>query len=347
MDKRLLISALMSFSLLLPLRATLNLPKSIVNFIQKSRNFERTFKRYLARKNPKFDVLAPEHVKQFISCFVQTHGQEKIQEAFVEAIRKNDPELVRYLLVYAGDAIKINIFIDCSRRITNYDYDVDIQGPDSDDITKTVTPLVWALEHGYKDIADVLLKHGVDVNANFSLLSKTPLQAAVRDKDMVAVLLERGAKVNNEHDKSLALAEAVKCGQIESVELLLKAGANANSKLFVWPVLTLAAGNGSKDIVELLLKYGADVNHGITTEVFYPNTGIIKNVYLFGSTALEEAAIHCYKDVVEILLRHGAQIHKDSTLLSHLNHKTTPLHDPSNQEIIDLIMTHKNLAAFD
>jgi hypothetical protein len=93
-----------------------------------------------------------------------------------------------------------------------------------------MTPLHVAALTGHKDIAELLLAKGADVNAK-SNGGLTPLhQAAYHGhKDLAELLLSKGADVNAKanHDET---------------------------------PLFLAAGTGHKDVAELLLDKGADVN---------------------------------------------------------------------------------------
>jgi len=80
---------------------------------------------------------------------------------------------------------------------------------------------------GYKDIVELLLKYGVDVNAR-SITDSTPLIFASKHnhKDIVKLLLKAGAEVNAKDNDG-------------------------------WTALKWASHNGHRDVVKLLKQYGA------------------------------------------------------------------------------------------
>ncbi|KAI4237559.1 MAG: hypothetical protein LQ349_001755 [Xanthoria aureola] len=129
--------------------------------------------------------------------------------------------------------------------------------------------LPFAVVHGLSQLAQHLLRHGVDPNSHDSN-GKTMLQRAAMEGDlrMAEILLERGADPNapaSPHSLC-ALSWAVFHGFEDFVHLLLRHGAEIN----VLPSLTDGkVSNGSPlshasdlSIVQLLISRGADVNLG-------------------------------------------------------------------------------------
>ena len=93
------------------------------------------------------------------------------------------------------------------------------------------TALMWAACNGHKDVCELLISKGADVNAKEDKLGATPLMysAVNGHKDVCELLISKGADVNA-RDKD------------------------------GWTPLMAAAKNGHKDVCELLISKGADIN---------------------------------------------------------------------------------------
>ena len=103
------------------------------------------------------------------------------------------------------------------------------------------------------------------VNAKAGYLMDTPLFSAVGSghKDVVELLLSKGAEVNAKNrDGWTPLHEAASSGQKDVVELLLSKGAEVNAKVKDGrtPLHEAAYADRKKEVVELLLSKGAEVN---------------------------------------------------------------------------------------
>ena len=123
------------------------------------------------------------------------------------------------------------------------------------------TPLHWAAYDGHKEIVELLVAEGADVNAK-DVDGLTPLYFAVfRDRnEIVELLIAHGADVDTEKEASF-LSNAALGGYTEIVERLIAKGADVNAKDGVGETpLLLAAWYGHKETVELLIAEGADVN---------------------------------------------------------------------------------------
>jgi hypothetical protein len=120
------------------------------------------------------------------------------------------------------------------------------------------TPLHWAVHK--KDVVELLLAHGADVNAK-AKNGITPLHMAVMvgGKDVVELLLAKGAAVNaRDQSDATPLHNAAMAGK-DAVELLLSKGAEVNAKDFFGRTpLQVAFQAANKDVIKLLLDKGAD-----------------------------------------------------------------------------------------
>lgn len=171
------------------------------------------------------------------------------------------------------------------------------------------TALHRAAENGHKDIVEMLLTAGADVNIKAKMGrsplhniamndigvllrdSGTDLQAVTEDlQNIIGLLCNAGADLNAMDDEGLSpLHVAVSVqrqGRAEMVKLLLNAGVNVNTKTKdgITP-LHMAVLDGRKDLVELLLNGGADTH--------------VKDAR--GLTPLECATLKDDKDIAELL----------------------------------------------
>ncbi|XP_011495807.1 PREDICTED: ankyrin-1-like [Ceratosolen solmsi marchali] len=167
--------------------------------------------------------------------------------------------------------------------------------PDDELDAKTTTALHLASRIEIKDIAELLLQMGAEVNSEMQG-GETPLIIAVLSKRMalVQLLLDRGADVNAKTlwGKS-ALHYAAQTGQKPMLEMLLRRGGhvNASDRDGLTP-LHIAAEAGHKELVFVLLKGGADYE--------------VKSKS--GATALHYAAVMGHQEILETILDNGASI---------------------------------------
>ena len=163
------------------------------------------------------------------------------------------------------------------------------------------TPLHWAAWWGYKDVAELLLANGADVNAK-NTAGDTPLNVAVS-----AAASDYSWQTE---------------GYTDVAELLLANGADVNAENnHGWTPLYRAAGRKSA-IAEFLRQHGGQVTTRVTTieeavrvgglekvkALLKANPGVVLSKDTFGNTPLHWAAKEGYKDVAELLLANGADV---------------------------------------
>ena len=124
------------------------------------------------------------------------------------------------------------------------------------------TSLHWAALEGHKEIVELLIAKGADVNVKDGD-GETPLGKAIRNEQtkIADLLRKRGSKTGEEVLAEESILGAVNIGDIKLVEQHLAAGADVNAKDSVrWTPLHHAAFEGYKEVAELLIAKGADVN---------------------------------------------------------------------------------------
>jgi ankyrin repeat protein/predicted TIM-barrel fold metal-dependent hydrolase len=212
--------------------------------------------------------------------------------------------------VDAGDLTKVKMFIQ--------------EGIDVNTKVHGCTPLHCAARHGHKQVAELLIAKGADVNAK-DTRGRTPIDLAINQgrKEIAKLLASKSSDVSlqiaayigdlqrvqkfidggtnldaNDQKGQTALCYTAKAGQIAVAKLLIANGADVNAG--EWTPLQEAAYH-SREMVELLLAKGADINAGK-----WP--------------ALHSALDAGRFDIVDLLLAKGA----DANITDDEGH--TPLH---------------------
>ena len=153
---------------------------------------------------------------------------------------------------------------------------------------------IWAaMSQGYNEIVDLLLQHGASPSIHSGYDDKA-LVAASRGgyRNIVELLLDEGVDSDAYDD---ALISALEGGHKDIIKLLLEKGACINQygrKDWEDIPLHVASADASTDIVRLLLEWGADVN-------------IVGGSW---GTALHAASSCGKKDSVQLLLEWGANV---------------------------------------
>jgi len=169
------------------------------------------------------------------------------------------------------------------------------------------TPFIWAILNNNLEIAEILLKRGVDIN--FSPRNDTtPLIEACRRSDITNVetvnfLIKNGADVNAKIKHTLDFMNNEKL--VEELNLKYNIPKRIiRSAEYIQPYLYFSENNETaliisithtypkKDIIELLIKNGADVN-------IKPHSG---------RSALMEAIIFGHNDIAILLINSGADV---------------------------------------
>lgn len=163
------------------------------------------------------------------------------------------------------------------------------------------TALTCAAKNGYKEIVELLIKSGVEVNlpGHFDF---TPLMNAVygNHEDIVKLLIEKGAKIDYQSSMTgqSALSLAAGAGNYNLVLLFINNGANVNIKdNDDYTPLIKAAENGNFEIVQLLLERGATIG---------------ENIGKYIDIALAIAAEKGFFEIVKLLVNKGAYVNSQA-----------------------------------
>jgi cytohesin len=151
------------------------------------------------------------------------------------------------------------------------------------------TPLHKAAFIGYKEIIELLIAKGADVNVKLEN-GETPLDWAIQYKEPGAADLLRKNGGKSSAADFIHIAAAV--GNIEAVKQHLSAGTDVNAKKEGGATpLHSAVHRGQKKVVELLIAKGADVNAKTKR----------------GQTPLDWVEAEKHKEIVDLLRNRGGK----------------------------------------
>lgn len=157
------------------------------------------------------------------------------------------------------------------------------------------TPLYLACEGGHKDIVQLLIDNGVNVNLE-NLYNASPLNIACENgrEDVVQLLIDHGANIKWQDEYGSTLLHNV-CwsGNINIAKLLIKNGVDVNYRGNYWCApLELVCQRGHTDIAKLFVENGADINA----------------LDDYGDTALHRASVTDRYDTIQFLIDAGIEI---------------------------------------
>ncbi|MHC4546381.1 MAG: ankyrin repeat domain-containing protein, partial [Planctomycetota bacterium] len=163
------------------------------------------------------------------------------------------------------------------------------------------TPLILAASAGNKDLCEVLIANGANLEAHGQHGTALYEAAIGNYKDIVELLIKNGANLNAQGENGTALHEAAIGNHKDIAELLIKNGANVNArdKSGNTPLFYASTfGPGSKrnkndwDIARSLASNGAEIN-------MKPGSG---------DTPLHSAALYAPEEIVGLFLDNGADV---------------------------------------
>ncbi len=197
---------------------------------------------------------------------------------------------------------------------------------DPDELNSHKTPLYYASGDGNLKVAQLLIKHGADVNAQRSF-GWRPLHFASNNGrlEILRLLVGSGADVNaRDNDDWTPLFLASVEGHPEVVRFLLENGADPNVRCWDGTPLLWALERDDLEVAQLLLKYGADINtpdmYDETLLHWASKSGNQKAALQLlergadiharnraGKTPMQVASAAEHQDIVELLLQYGAE----------------------------------------
>ncbi|RDL41644.1 uncharacterized protein BP5553_01623 [Venustampulla echinocandica] len=161
---------------------------------------------------------------------------------------------------------------------------------------------LWeAVEHGNRQVVEILLEAGAHPDIATCDIAYSPMQHAVikGNQDIVQIFLDHGSNPDAalpHRNKSTPIPIAVDNQDMKMLRILLQYNYNPKTVFddMKHTPLQTAARDGNKEMVELLLEHGADVNSPPPKR--------------FGATALQFAAINGFAGIAYLLLQNGADV---------------------------------------
>jgi ankyrin repeat protein len=284
--------------------------------------------------------------QSFAEYFLALSAVEKIKQSqdVKEILRNKEFFLVRHFL---DEIFPKETIINSNKNSANFKEEIEncckenlpnimaylIVTKNADIKTENEFLLTASIE-GHKEIVQLLIEKGIDINQTETFFKRNSLHFASQYgyKEIAQFLIEKGIDINktDELDKN-ALNWASEGGHKELVQLLLEKGFNINSSKANGPnALHLALRQGNKEVAKFLIENGADINqiddYGQNALHSACEGGDIKVVQLLiekgfdlnqtdedGNNALHLASEYGHREVVQLLIENGIDINqKDS-----------------------------------
>ncbi|MFO7734985.1 MAG: ankyrin repeat domain-containing protein [bacterium] len=194
-------------------------------------------------------------------------GYDITDEAFKEAVRSNNPDIVR-LFLYAGKSPDMEveenglslpiIFLALHENNSEVVRELILGGANLGKKVKGVAPLMKAAIEGDIDSIKLMVENGADVDVR-SPDRVTPLMMAIQSENQGSAwyLLSRGADVNAVDKRGVSvLMKAVQQDNVEIVRELLKRGADASYSKKGFGAMDIARYNENDIIINMLIDEG-------------------------------------------------------------------------------------------
>jgi ankyrin repeat protein len=225
----------------------------------------------------------------------------------------------------------------------------EVDAPAIENDTKWTTGLQEAARRGHKDIAQLLITFGADVNAPArGDGGLTALQGAALkgDVEMVKILLCAGADVNAPTSKfgEVALTMAVKSKSLEIAKLLLASGAH----LYEHSLQSALGCESSREIVQLFLDHNLEHDNNLFMVHSFDaiKAGDNELIYLLleyealdEARSLTDATYASNFELVEVLLKFGAEVN-DNIFFNDEGFALEAAASLGNLKIMNLLLGH-------
>ena len=226
------------------------------------------------------------------------------------------------------------------------------------------TPLHWAVQvdidedspyteikrHAALKTAELLIKHGADVNATSSKGIYTPLHAATGSEagvEIVTLLLNHGADIEIGNESVLYRAShsyASSEDGFEVIKLLLDRGATqyVNTCTMTrggvnYSPFMIALDDATLEVVELFIEHRADVDAGCEAELPLDRWGLNRvggSTETFQRLPIHQAARNLDPRVTQLLLELGANPNEEGPYYE------TPLFSVANHEVAKVLLQY-------